>query len=180
MTFVPISSEHASLSNALTEAYTLSGALVSCRLVRLPDIPTIGERIIHEGDTYRLHRTSRLRLCSKPGMSGAPPGARRPCTIRLQPGASVVRLSLNFSPHRIVDKHQDEIQHTMKRTAVILPLCCTLLVAPFLGGCVAAIGNRNPGVTVGQQLIDLQKAKDAGAITEAEFQAQKAKLLGTK
>ena len=31
--------------------------------------------------------------------------------------------------------------------------------------------------TVGQQLIDLQKAKDAGAITDAEYQAQKSKLL---
>lgn len=31
--------------------------------------------------------------------------------------------------------------------------------------------------TVGQQLIDLQKAKDAGAINDAEYQAQKSKLL---
>lgn len=31
--------------------------------------------------------------------------------------------------------------------------------------------------TVGQQLYDLQKAKEAGAITEAEFQTQKAKVL---
>ncbi len=31
--------------------------------------------------------------------------------------------------------------------------------------------------SVGQQLVDLQKAKDAGAITEAEYQAEKAKLL---
>jgi len=30
---------------------------------------------------------------------------------------------------------------------------------------------------VGQQLIDLKKAKDAGAITDEEYQAQKAKLL---
>ena len=52
MTFGPISSEHASLWNARMEAYTLSGALVSCRLVRLPDIPSIGERVIPEGDTY--------------------------------------------------------------------------------------------------------------------------------
>ena len=37
---------------------------------------------------------------------------------------------------------------------------------------------QNP--TVGQQLIDLQKAKDAGAITDAEYQTQKAKLLGNK
>ena len=36
------------------------------------------------------------------------------------------------------------------------------------------------GATIGQQLVDLQKAKDAGAITDAEFQAQKAKLLGKK
>jgi hypothetical protein len=34
--------------------------------------------------------------------------------------------------------------------------------------------------TVGQQLADLQKAKDAGAITDAEYEAQKAKLLGQK
>ncbi len=32
--------------------------------------------------------------------------------------------------------------------------------------------------TVGQQLVDLQKAKDAGAINDAEFQAEKAKILG--
>jgi len=33
---------------------------------------------------------------------------------------------------------------------------------------------------VGQQLIDLQKARDAGIITEAEYQTQKAKVLGAK
>ena len=31
--------------------------------------------------------------------------------------------------------------------------------------------------SVGQQLIDLKKAKDAGAITDEEYQAQKAKVL---
>lgn len=35
--------------------------------------------------------------------------------------------------------------------------------------------HQNP--TLGQQLLDLQKAKEAGALTEAEFQTQKAKLL---
>ena len=34
--------------------------------------------------------------------------------------------------------------------------------------------------TLGQQLIDLQKARDSGAITDQEYQAQKAKLLGNK
>ena len=34
--------------------------------------------------------------------------------------------------------------------------------------------------TVGQQLVDLKAARDAGAITEAEYQTQKAKLLSGK
>ena len=34
--------------------------------------------------------------------------------------------------------------------------------------------------TIGQQLIDLQKARDAGAITEVEYQTQKTDLLGRK
>lgn len=38
--------------------------------------------------------------------------------------------------------------------------------------------SQNP--TVGQQLIDLQKAKEAGAITQAEYQTEKTKLLGNK
>ena len=53
----------------------------------------------------------------------------------------------------------------------------------LLSGCVAAIGNRGTDRstgTLGQQLIDLQKAKDAGAISEAEYQTQKARLLENK
>jgi hypothetical protein len=51
-----------------------------------------------------------------------------------------------------------------------------------LNGCIA-IGNRDaqrPNATLGQQLIDLQKARDTGAITDAEYQAQKARLLQSK
>jgi hypothetical protein len=63
-----------------------------------------------------------------------------------------------------------------------LILALTLLSLPLLGsGCVAAIGNgqspRSNG-TVGQQLIDLQKAKEVGAMTEQEYQDQRAKVLG--
>lgn len=51
----------------------------------------------------------------------------------------------------------------------------------MLSGCVAAIGNRDSkrgsGTTVGQELIDLQKAKDAGVINDAEYQTQRARLL---
>lgn len=69
------------------------------------------------------------------------------------------------------------------RNASKLILALALLSLPLLGsGCVAAIGNgqspRSNG-TVGQQLIDLQKAKEVGAMTEQEYQEQRAKVLGT-
>ena len=65
-----------------------------------------------------------------------------------------------------------------------LVLGLAILSLPLLaGGCIAAIGNgempKSSG-TVGQQLIDLQKAKDAGAMTDAEYQKERAKVLGTK
>ncbi|HKS37189.1 MAG TPA: SHOCT domain-containing protein [Verrucomicrobiae bacterium] len=68
----------------------------------------------------------------------------------------------------------------MKRAPVVLTLGWALLTAMLASGCVASIGNRNPNVTVGQQLIDLQRAKESGAITDAEFQAEKSNLLGVK
>jgi hypothetical protein len=57
----------------------------------------------------------------------------------------------------------------------------TLLLG--LSGCVASIGNRPPppsNATLGQQLIDLKKAKDEGVITEAEYTAQRARFMGEK
>ena len=55
----------------------------------------------------------------------------------------------------------------------------------LLTGCLGlSVGGgtttKNQCPTLGQQLIDLQKAKDAGIISDAEYQAQKAKLLGNK
>ena len=48
-------------------------------------------------------------------------------------------------------------------------------------GCVASLGSGSKTTvnqpTVGQQLVDLQKARDSGAITPDEYQAQKARLL---
>lgn len=69
----------------------------------------------------------------------------------------------------------------MKR--LFIPLSTTVLAMTFLTGCAWQVGGDKKVTTVqpstGQQLIDLQKAKDSGAITEAEYEAQKAKLLGT-
>ena len=73
--------------------------------------------------------------------------------------------------------------HIMKKN--ILSGAAAMAAMLLLNGCIALqLGGgekheSNPP-TIGQQLVDLQKAKDAGALTDAEFQAQKAKLLGNK
>lgn len=63
----------------------------------------------------------------------------------------------------------------------IVPTAVGLTGLLLLSGCVAAIGNRDGrhsgNATIGQQLIDLQKAKEAGAISDAEYQKEKARLL---
>jgi hypothetical protein len=55
-----------------------------------------------------------------------------------------------------------------------------LSLAMLLNGCIA-VGtgpkNQNVNPTLGQQLIDLKTARDNGAISQAEYDAQKAKLL---
>jgi len=54
----------------------------------------------------------------------------------------------------------------------------------LLVGCETHLGggttNKIEQPTIGQQLIDLQRAKEAGAISDAEYQAQKSKLLNEK
>ncbi len=49
----------------------------------------------------------------------------------------------------------------------------------FGGGTKTTMQTRSQtyNVTLGQQLIDLQKAYDAGIITEAQYNSQKKKLL---
>jgi hypothetical protein len=59
-----------------------------------------------------------------------------------------------------------------------------LLCMSLLTGCALSIGSGSKtdtrGPTVGQQLVDLKKARDAGAITDSEYEAQKAKILAEK
>lgn len=54
-----------------------------------------------------------------------------------------------------------------------------LPAAKTLPGDAALLGTAQ-SPSLGQQLIDLQKTKEAGAITNSEYEAQKAKLLGAK
>ncbi len=65
---------------------------------------------------------------------------------------------------------------------VFIPAAIALLAMLSLTGCLALhIGGgdkqESKKATIGQQLMDLKAAKDAGAITEAEYDTQKAKLL---
>ena len=68
----------------------------------------------------------------------------------------------------------------------IVSLITLGLLASTLSGCVIALGNRDTGhprpasATLGQQLTDLKRAHDAGALTEDEYQAQRKKLLEGK
>ncbi len=72
----------------------------------------------------------------------------------------------------------------MNKLLNTLVLSGILASAVALSGCVLAIGNEpapippKRGATLGQELIDLQKARDTGVITEAEYQAQREKLIG--
>lgn len=71
----------------------------------------------------------------------------------------------------------------MKKLRV--PALIGLATIPLLTGCLGiqlggGTTNRPENPTLGQQLIDLQHAKDSGALTDAEFQQEKAKLLNSK
>jgi hypothetical protein len=50
-------------------------------------------------------------------------------------------------------------------------------VAVITSGCVMAIRETPQRPTVGMELLDLQKAKESGAITGAEFEKKRAALL---
>ena len=68
---------------------------------------------------------------------------------------------------------------------LLIPALVGLSAATLLTGCLAIqLGggstNKPQSPTVGQQLTDLQQAKAAGAISDAEYQAEKAKILGNR
>ena len=72
----------------------------------------------------------------------------------------------------------------MKITRALLLLLLPLMLSGCLGlhfggGTRTSVQNRSQSydVTLGQQLIDLQKAYDSGIIDEREYKAQKKKLL---
>ena len=68
---------------------------------------------------------------------------------------------------------------------LFIPTAIALSALALLTGCLALqVGGgdkqENRKATVGQQLVDLKAARDGGAITDAEYEAQKAKVLNGK
>jgi Trk-type K+ transport system membrane component len=70
-------------------------------------------------------------------------------------------------------------QNFMKKLSISLLILVSALT--LVTGCSWSVGGGQKSATIqpttGQQLIDLQRAKDSGAISDAEYQTQKAKLL---
>jgi hypothetical protein len=65
---------------------------------------------------------------------------------------------------------------------LLIPVLIGFSAMTLLSGCIGlSLGggttSKSQSPTLGQQLTDLQKAKDSGAITDAEYQTQKTKLL---
>ena len=68
---------------------------------------------------------------------------------------------------------------------LFVPMAVALSTMVLLTGCLAfQVGGGDKKeerkATIGQQMIDLKTARDTGAITDAEYQAQRAKVLGEK
>ena len=60
----------------------------------------------------------------------------------------------------------------------MLKAAMALLVAAMLAGCGSTeVVKPVVNVSVGQQLIDLKKARDSGALSDREYQHQKADLI---
>jgi hypothetical protein len=72
----------------------------------------------------------------------------------------------------------------MKRTILnyLSKLACCGILGVLLTGCAWSIGEGKDRVTTtqttkGQELIDLKKAKDQGALTEDEYENQRKQVL---
>ena len=67
---------------------------------------------------------------------------------------------------------------TLPKTLGILALCGLFLVgAAGCGGGGAELKSEVSTTTVGQQLMDLKKALDSGAMTQQEYEKERKKIL---
>jgi hypothetical protein len=89
------------------------------------------------------------------------------------------------SDHPIYEPRQKDSRKMRKS---IIPMSLAILAPLLWGGCLGLhfgggtkttmeSKSQTYNVTLGQQLIDLQKAYDAGIITQSEYDSEKSKLL---
>ena len=68
-----------------------------------------------------------------------------------------------------------------KAVAALSSVAASAVLLVLVSGCAWSIGDgkdtRIHQPTKGQELVDLKKARDAGALSEEEYQAQKNKVL---
>ena len=61
---------------------------------------------------------------------------------------------------------------------LVLPALAALALLPLLGGCISSSKvSTTPGVTAGQQLIDLDTAYKQGVITKSEYDKMRKEII---
>jgi hypothetical protein len=72
-------------------------------------------------------------------------------------------------------RREDAMSRATTRIAAAVAVLCVTVALAGCGG--NEVVRPTVNVSVGQQLIDLKKARDSGALTEKEYQSQKSKLI---
>jgi hypothetical protein len=76
-----------------------------------------------------------------------------------------------------------ETSRTLYRSVRSWSLCTALISLVLFSGCVASYKGSPPppqATTLGQELIDLKRALDEGAITDEEYAEQRTRMLGSE
>lgn len=60
---------------------------------------------------------------------------------------------------------------------MVKKLILGLILLSFLGGCIGVGSEKIEKASMGQELVDLKKARDAGAINEEEYLELKRKIM---
>jgi hypothetical protein len=68
----------------------------------------------------------------------------------------------------------------MKTSPIVAGLCAVALSLPLVGCGGGGADVETRSTTTGQELLDLQKAKESGVISEAEYNKQRSAILNRK
>ena len=68
----------------------------------------------------------------------------------------------------------------MRKSPIVAGLCAVALSLSLVGCGGADVRTESRSTTTGQERLDLQKAKEAGVISEAEYNKQRSMILNRK